>query len=627
MISLLLKLLTGLPLLLLVLGAAWVDGPMEQFTSAWLPFLGRLHPVVLHLPIGLLAAVMLLEFPAFFRPSIRRNESLRLLIGATYFGSALAAIFGSLLSWEGGYPADALNWHKWWAVASTVALFFAWIFDRPSGENPRRNVPGLLALGLASLTMVVAGHGGGSLTHGATFLAKYLPVKLPWSEAKPLATPPAALGSTTPVAPIPSTPQAKALAPSVFTEQIQPVLEDYCVQCHGPDKVKGKLRLNSFDLLKAGGENGEVVKAGDSAHSALITRLLLPVDDEDRMPPKGKPQPSPEIIKLLTWWIDHGGADNTTQLANVEVPAELQPLFIKHEELPVRSRADLQSALATDLVPAVFTVRFISLDSASLAISSKRATDEDVERLLPVRGNLTHLDLGRSPLTDRALESISQFTHLENLRLDGIPLTDAGAAKLGSLHKLHSLNLNGTRITDQALLDLRRLKSLKKVYLWDTAVTAEAVEALQKTLYRAAEAERLRLQIADLEHAHDALRVNVVANVTTGPTTTGPTTTEAVAPKETTIADIMNLVHKGKGSKANLAAQGKLSTDDLKELLGLYELMVKMTPPLGSKENFQQLTGKLISSTQGLLAKTPGAEEDFKQALDCKACHSQHRPK
>ena len=406
---------------------------------------------------------------------------------------------------------------------------------------------------------------------------------------------------------------------TIFAAYIQPIFADYCTSCHGAEKTKGKLRLDSFDHLLQGGENGAALVARDSKRSALIERLSLPLDEEDHMPPRDKPQPPPEILKLLAWWIDQG-ADPAARLADAKVPADLAPLLVVREVLRPRPRAEIQTALAA--LPSVFTARFVALDTPALAIGSSRATDAEVEHLLAVRENITHLDLARSPLTDRALATVARCTNLQVLRLDGTAITDAGLAALAPLSRLTSLNLNRTPVTDQALVPLRRLKTLQKVFLWDTAVTADGVTALQAALYRSAEAERLRLQIAALEHTRDALRVEIVANVTTG-----PTASEAEAPKQMTIADIMKSIHEGKSSKAVLAPQGKLSDDDLNQMLELYGLMAAMTPPKGDKEHFQQLTHSLITATKGLLAKTPGADDEFKQAADCKSCHSQHRAK
>lgn len=414
---------------------------------------------------------------------------------------------------------------------------------------------------------------------------------------------------------------ALAADDTVFTAHIQPIFADYCVSCHGAEKTKGGLRLDSLERILKGGESGPAFVARDSKRSSIVERMVLPADDEDHMPPHDKPQPAPELVQLLRWWIDQG-ADPQVRVAEAKIPAELAPLFVAREILRPKSRAEVQAALAAGAVPAVFSVRFVSLDSAALHIASSRATDADVARLLAVRENLAELDLSRAPITDRALATVGRLTNLKSLRLERTNITGAGVAAFAPLQQLVSLNLNATRLTDQALDPLRRLKSLRKIYLWETAVTADGVKTLHAALYRAAEAERLRLQIAALEHARDALRVEIVADVATG-----PAASEAEAPKQMTIADIMRAIHEGKSSKAVLAPQGKLSDDDLNQMLELYDLMAGMTPPQGNKAHFQSLTKTLAAATKGLLARTPGADEEFKQAVDCRSCHTQHRAK
>ena len=93
---------------------------------------------------------------------------------------------------------------------------------------------------------------------------------------------------------------------AVFEGVIQPILRQRCSACHGPDKHKGKLRLDSLEGVQAGGGDGPVIKAGHAEDSPMVQRLRLPSDDDDHMPPDGKPQPTPEEIKLIEWWINAG---------------------------------------------------------------------------------------------------------------------------------------------------------------------------------------------------------------------------------------------------------------------------------------------------------------------------------
>ena len=70
--------------------------------------------------------------------------------------------------------------------------------------------------------------------------------------------------------------------------------------------------MENYATLLKGGKDGPVLIAGKPLDSPMIQRLLLPLEDEDHMPPQGKPQPSLAEIAALQWWIDHGApADKT----------------------------------------------------------------------------------------------------------------------------------------------------------------------------------------------------------------------------------------------------------------------------------------------------------------------------
>ncbi|MCB1128423.1 MAG: hypothetical protein KDM81_18150, partial [Verrucomicrobiae bacterium] len=71
----------------------------------------------------------------------------------------------------------------------------------------------------------------------------------------------------------------------LYTDLVQPILNAKCVACHGPDKQKGKLRLDSLaEIMK--GSDGENVVPGKLEESLLTFRVTLPKDDDDVMPPE-----------------------------------------------------------------------------------------------------------------------------------------------------------------------------------------------------------------------------------------------------------------------------------------------------------------------------------------------------
>ncbi len=95
-----------------------------------------------------------------------------------------------------------------------------------------------------------------------------------------------------------------------YAAEIAPVFEKSCVKCHGPEKPKGKLRLDSLAGVLKGGEDGKVIIPGDSAGSMLVHNIAHAGDPDDYMPPPknkaGIGPLTPEQIGLIRAWIDQG---------------------------------------------------------------------------------------------------------------------------------------------------------------------------------------------------------------------------------------------------------------------------------------------------------------------------------
>src|SRR6478672_711814 len=101
-------------------------------------------------------------------------------------------------------------------------------------------------------------------------------------------------------------PPASTQKDVTFAKDIKPLFEKSCFKCHGQEKQKGKLRVDSIDAIKKGGENGEVVVAGKSEKSSLV-HAIAALDPDMAMPPEGKGDPlTKEQIGLVRAWIDQG---------------------------------------------------------------------------------------------------------------------------------------------------------------------------------------------------------------------------------------------------------------------------------------------------------------------------------
>ena len=282
---------------------------MSGGSHEWVLFLGRFHPVLVHLPIGGLILLGLLELLAKFTRFSDAAHSNRLILGLTAVASIATALLGWMLSQSGGYDPQLLPWHRWAGFAVAVACALTWLLNRLGRTRAYQ-----LSLLATLAVLLVASHLGASITHGSDFLTQFAPGPFR-SLLRAYSRPAAAPGAT------PDLTQRR-----VFAEFIQPILERRCATCHGPEKHKADLSVESYETLLKGGKDGPVLVAGKALDSPMIYRLLLPPDDDDHMPPQGKPQPTLAEIAALQWWIDCGAPGDKT-VGDLKPGAEVQRIL------------------------------------------------------------------------------------------------------------------------------------------------------------------------------------------------------------------------------------------------------------------------------------------------------------
>jgi hypothetical protein len=101
-------------------------------------------------------------------------------------------------------------------------------------------------------------------------------------------------------------PPASSKKDVTFAIDIKPLFERSCFKCHGEEKQKSGLRVDSVEAIKKGGDNGKVIEVGNSGKSSLVHTVAGLVEDM-MMPPEGKADPlTKEEIGLLRAWIDQG---------------------------------------------------------------------------------------------------------------------------------------------------------------------------------------------------------------------------------------------------------------------------------------------------------------------------------
>lgn len=434
-------------------------------------FFGRLHPLLVHLPIGLIVLLAFLELLARFPRLKQANANAGVILALAIPAAAAAVVCGWLLSAGGGYQQHLLQWHKWTGIGTACVCALAGLLYWFNFKHLYR-----WCLFCSFLALLLASHFGGSLTHGSDYLTRYAPEPLrAW------------LGGPGPAPTAPAKPKEIAQL-QVFAEIIQPVMQRDCVSCHGPNKLKGKLRLDSLEALLKGGSSGPAIVPGKAAESEMVRRLKLPATSDDRMPPEGKPQPSTDEIALLQWWID-AGAPADKKLADLKPPASIQRILearfgspapaIKtvparplDEVLPLA--ADLSGQLNIALSPLSPKDPWLQCNAS---IAGTNFGDAQLARLAPLAPNLRWLDLAGTGITDAGLAQLAAMGNLARLHLERTAITDMGLAPLSRLPELEYLNLYATAITDAGLAGLQKLPRLKQVFLWQTHVTPPAAQA------------------------------------------------------------------------------------------------------------------------------------------------------
>jgi len=466
-------------------------------------FFGRLHPLLVHLPIGLVVILAVLEVAALWPRFKHANNSAGVILAFAVPMAVLTVVCGWLLSLGGGYQAGLLRWHKWTGIATAAVCAVAGLFYLLKFKKAYR-----WSLAASMAVLLVAGHFGGSLTHGSDYLVKYAPHPVrAWLSGR---------SKTNQV----RTPQTSPVETPAFAALVQPVLERNCVSCHGPEKSKAKLRVDTFAALMKGTESGPVIVPGKAAESLLVRRLRLPIEDEDHMPPDGKPQPSSADISLLEWWID-SGASPDQPLGALKPPARIARLAARRLGLPAPTPKTVAPRPLEQVLPLaqnLGTELRISINPLAQAepwlqcnasIAGTNFTDAALAKLAPLAANLRWLDLGGTGITDSGLGEISLMLNLRRLHLERTAITDSGLAHLAGLPELEYLNLYGTQVSDGGLAELEASPKLKQLYLWETQVSPQAAQAWMEARTDNEQIQRWSEQIEQLQARIRRARVTV----------------------------------------------------------------------------------------------------------------------
>lgn len=471
--------------LLVLMVVATVGG--DHGSSLW-PFAGRFHPLLVHLPIGILVLAIGAEVTGRVMTRSGRlpgesfgNAALQLVPPALLVGAwsaVLAGLAGVLLSDWGSYDPQVLQWHRWIGLAIPVLATLTWWLRRGAVHSLR--VPYVVAAtGLAAL-VAIGGHLGGTLSRGEGYLTRFLPVG-----ARQAAGLPDDKSLTRLTVGNPDTTK-------VFGAIIQPILTTRCGSCHNPDRNKGGLVLTSAEGIAAGGRQGKAIVPGRADDSEIVIRLSLPPGHADAMPPD-RPIPASELA-LLRWWIEEGAAPDVT-LGDIERPTSIRRTLAAYglDDLPTGifalATATADPAAARAARSAGLDVQRLSANTQYLMVDATNVLPgwdvAQLELLRPLAPLIAWVNLSRTSANDSSLLLLAEMSRLTRLRLSGTRVSDVGLERLRRLPYLEYLNLVDTDVSDAGLRALEGMSRLRAIYLWGTRVTDGGVARLQRALPRA----------------------------------------------------------------------------------------------------------------------------------------------
>jgi hypothetical protein len=419
----------------------------------WFSFIGRVHPLLLHIPIGLTVALLLFNS---LKPKVEEQSFdliLDFLLLILAFTSVLSAFAGLVLSFENGYEAETIKNHKYTGIGLSLLVYLIYEFrERIFASKVFTNITLILTI----IVVSIVGHLGGNITHGEDFL-------LGEKEAK--------------------TPE------TTFDKFVYPILDQKCKSCHNDQKTKGHLNMSTIEKIKKGGKNGQLWVGNDTLNSHILKRAYLDLEDKKHMPPKGKPQLTAHELLILKKWIQEG-AKYDQKLSDLK-PSSFFYTSASNQEVKVEAKVYNFSAASessiNELSTPFCTIKPIANNSPAVKVNfyvSSKFDPKTLSSLSKIGEQIVSLNLSKMPVIDENFGEISKFQNLEYLNLNQTNITGKGIEKLKNCKNLEVLAVANTKIGFENLLKIMDMPSLKEVYLWETKFTKVQYEQLKKSKKR-----------------------------------------------------------------------------------------------------------------------------------------------
>lgn len=439
----------------------------------WEIFIGRFHPLVVHLPIGIF--ILGYCFELLFRFGFHKLVPSRKVVVLAYslglLAGLISAVTGWLLTFSEDYGIEPLNNHKQLGLATLAVMLLVIIYQVKAPASKYRLK--LAASSLALLLIALTGHYGGNLTHGSNYLVEYGPSFL----------------HDDPNAFLDQIRKKDPDSLVIYQDLIHPLIQSKCLECHSAENKKGGLKLETYKDLFREGNHDIPVLAGNPDLSELFQRISLPKNHEKVMPPRG-PGIGYTDTQIIRYWIDNG-ADSLATFNSEKMSEELIALLKRDYELDFSPRSyyekvkvdSLDALILEDLRSKNFKVSYLGSNNLLLDVEYTGDTiqKEQINALNRVSGQITFLKIRACNLSDDMIEKIADLPHLTRADLSSNPITGRIVPFLVAKPHLEMVNLNQTRFTSESVQKLLEKSGLSRIYLTNTEIPAEEIADLKKT--------------------------------------------------------------------------------------------------------------------------------------------------
>jgi hypothetical protein len=387
---------------------------------------------------------------------------MRLIVFAGVFSGFASLISGYLLSLNGLNDGETLDKHKWIALATIINFTIYGYIRQTKNLKKYYRITALLFL---LILIISTGHLGGKLTHEESYWdfitvnnSNIQLIKKTEYNVKNID-------------------EAK-----IFDDLIMVSFQQKCIQCHGSDRQKGKLRLDGKEWVSKGGDDGEIININNPNQSEILKRIFLDLDEEQHMPPKSKQQLSEEEKNIIEWWVN-AGAPFDKKVSEIDRTSLIDSTLKEYHKKLILSNTTVKeerekinpipNKTIESLIKSGWVISPVSKTDNHLRLigfNLLKPTDSCLAQLIDVKEHIIELKLSFQKINNNDLKKISLLTNLEKLWLNNCSLNDDQIQSLSKLTKLTYLNLSNNNISISSLRSLGNLKKLEKLYIQHTGI-------------------------------------------------------------------------------------------------------------------------------------------------------------